>query len=46
MAVYDLEEQDQIDDLKAWWARYGGTITRRRWCSAARRSPAMQGWRW
>ena len=27
MAVYDLEEQDQIDDLKAWWARYGGAIT-------------------
>ena len=27
MAVYDLEEQDQIDDLKAWWTRYGGAIT-------------------
>ena len=23
MAVYDLEEQDQLEDLKAWWARYG-----------------------
>jgi predicted negative regulator of RcsB-dependent stress response len=23
MAVYDLEEQDQLDDLKAWWAHYG-----------------------
>ena len=23
MAVYDLEEQEQIDDLKAWWATYG-----------------------
>ena len=27
MAVYDLEEQDQIDELKAWWSRYGNTIT-------------------
>ena len=27
MAVYDLEEQDQIDELKAWWARYGGAVT-------------------
>ena len=26
MASYDLEEQEQIDDLKAWWARYGGAI--------------------
>ncbi len=23
MAVYDLEEQEQLDDLKAWWAQYG-----------------------
>lgn len=22
MAVYDLEEQEQIDDLKAWWKQY------------------------
>jgi len=27
MAVYDLQEQEQIDDLKAWWTRYGGTVT-------------------
>ena len=27
MPLYDLEEQDQIDELKAWWTRYGGTIT-------------------
>ena len=26
MAVYDLEEQDQLDDLKAWWARWGNTV--------------------
>jgi predicted negative regulator of RcsB-dependent stress response len=23
MAVYDLEEQEQLDDLKAWWQQYG-----------------------
>jgi predicted negative regulator of RcsB-dependent stress response len=27
MAAYDLEEQEQIEDLKAWWTRYGGAIT-------------------
>lgn len=27
MAVYDLEEQEQISELKAWWARYGNLVT-------------------
>ena len=27
MAVYDLEEQEQIDDLKAWWAQYGKYVS-------------------
>ena len=26
MAVYDLEEQEQLDDLKAWWKQWGNTI--------------------
>lgn len=26
MAVYDLEEQEQLDELKAWWKRYGNTV--------------------
>ena len=26
MAVYDLEEQEQIDELKAWWNRYGNAV--------------------
>ncbi len=26
MAVYDLEEQEQLAELKAWWATYGNTI--------------------
>lgn len=45
MAVYDLEEQEQIDDLKAWWASYG------KYVSAAMVAAALvvigvQGWRW
>ncbi len=26
MAVYDLEEQEQIDEFKAWWKQYGGLV--------------------
>lgn len=26
MAVYDLEEQEQIDEIKAWWKRYGNGV--------------------
>lgn len=45
MALYDLEEQDQIDDLKAWWARYGGTVTLALvlGCLVV---AGIQGWRW
>ena len=45
MAVYDLEEQDQLDDLKAWWARWGNTVATVLlvFCLAA---AAVQGWRW
>jgi len=27
MAAYDLEEQDKLEDLRAFWVRYGGAIT-------------------
>ena len=27
MAIYDLEEQEQISQLKAWWERWGTLIT-------------------
>ncbi len=27
MAVYDLEEQEKIEDLKAWWAQYGKYVS-------------------
>jgi len=45
MAVYDIEEQEQIEDLKAWWAQYG------KYVSAAITTLAVvvigvQGWRW
>jgi predicted negative regulator of RcsB-dependent stress response len=45
MAVYDLEEQEKIEDLKAWWAQYG------KYVSAAVTAVAIvvigaQGWRW
>ncbi|MCC6195416.1 MAG: tetratricopeptide repeat protein [Burkholderiales bacterium] len=45
MAVYDLEEQDQLDDLKAWWKRWGNAVT---WAVAlaALVFAGVQGWRW
>lgn len=26
MAVYDLEEQEQIDEIKAWWKQFGNLV--------------------
>jgi predicted negative regulator of RcsB-dependent stress response len=45
MAVYDLEEREQIEDLKAWWTRYGGTVTVALvlGCLVV---AGIQGWRW
>jgi predicted negative regulator of RcsB-dependent stress response len=45
MAAYDLEEQDQIEDLKAWWARYGGTVAVGV-ILACLVIGGVQGWRW
>lgn len=45
MALYDLDEQDQIDDLKAWWTRYGGTITVALVLGCLVIA-GIQGWRW
>ena len=45
MAVYDLQEQEQIDDLKAWWVRYGGTVTVALVLGALVVA-GIQGWRW
>ena len=45
MAVYDLEEQDQLDDLKAWWSRWGNTVATVL-VIASLAAAAVQGWRW
>ena len=45
MAVYDLEEQERVDDLKAWWARWGNVVS---WVAIgiAAVIVAVQGWRY
>jgi predicted negative regulator of RcsB-dependent stress response len=45
MAVYDLEEQDQLEDLKAWWARWGNYVAMIV-VAACIGFVALQGWRW
>lgn len=45
MAAYDLEEQEQLDELKTWWKMHGnlvtGVVT-----LAALAVLAWQGWNW
>ncbi|HEV2219019.1 MAG TPA: tetratricopeptide repeat protein [Casimicrobiaceae bacterium] len=45
MASYDLEEQDRIEELKAWWSRYGGAIATALVIGALV-VIGIQGWRW
>ena len=45
MAVYDLEEQEQLDDLKAWWHRWGNAVTAVV-VAACIAAAGVQGWRW
>ena len=45
MAVYDLEEQEQISQLKAWWEQYGKFITAVA-VVVALASVGWQGWNW
>jgi predicted negative regulator of RcsB-dependent stress response len=45
MAVYDLQEQEQLDDLRAWWARWGNTVATAL-IVAGLAAAAVQGWRW
>jgi predicted negative regulator of RcsB-dependent stress response len=45
MAVYDLEEQDQLDDLRAWWARWRNPIATAI-IVASLVVIGYQGWRW
>lgn len=45
MAVYDLEEQEKISALKAWWDQYGNIVSAivTALCVTI---IAVQGWRW
>ena len=45
MAVYDLEEQEQISELKAWWAQYGNFVVTLA-VLAALASVGWQAWQW
>ena len=45
MAVYDLEEQEQISELKAWWEQYGKLVTTIA-LAAALASVGWQGMKW
>jgi len=45
MAVYDLEEQEKLDDLKAWWQQWGNLVSGVV-IAVALGVFAVQGWRW
>jgi predicted negative regulator of RcsB-dependent stress response len=45
MAVYDLEEQEQLDELKTWWKQYGNLVTGIL-LAVAVASAGWQGWNW
>jgi predicted negative regulator of RcsB-dependent stress response len=45
MAVYDLEEQEQLDELKTWWKQYGNLVTAAV-VAAALGMAAWQAWNW
>ena len=45
MAVYDLEEQDKLEDLKAWWSQWGNTIAGVV-IAVCVGVVGVQGWRW
>jgi predicted negative regulator of RcsB-dependent stress response len=45
MAVYDLEEQEKLADLKAWWQRWGNLVSTLV-IAACVAYIGWQGWRW
>lgn len=45
MAAYDLEEQEQLDELKTWWKMYGNLVTGIL-VAAALAAVGWQGWNW
>lgn len=45
MATYDLEEQEQIDEIKAWWKQYGNLLINAV-TAVCLIVIAWQGWNW
>ncbi|MCL2161364.1 MAG: tetratricopeptide repeat protein [Betaproteobacteria bacterium] len=45
MAAYDLEEQEQIAEFKAWWAQYGSLVVTML-LALALGFAGWQGWNW
>jgi predicted negative regulator of RcsB-dependent stress response len=45
MAVYDLEEQEQLAELKTWWKQYGNLVTSVLLVCAVSLA-GWQGWNW
>lgn len=45
MAAYDLEEQEQLAEIKAWWKQYGNLVTSLV-VAASLGVLAWQGWNW
>ena len=45
MATYDLEEQEQLDELKVWWKQHGNKVTSLLLILALALA-AWQGWNW
>ncbi len=45
MATYDLEEQEQLAEIKVWWKQYGNLLTNVL-TAAALVVIAWQGWNW
>src|SRR6266702_674524 len=45
MAAYDLEEQEQLAELKAWWKEHGGTVILGATLALAAFG-AWNGWMW
>jgi predicted negative regulator of RcsB-dependent stress response len=45
MAAYDLEEQEQLAELKAWWKQYGNLVVAAL-VAAALIFVAWRGWHW
>jgi predicted negative regulator of RcsB-dependent stress response len=45
MATYDLEEQEQLDELKTWWKMHGNLVTAVV-VAVAVAALAWQGWNW